>query len=123
MKTQHSVFLTDEEQADLARQIYPQIYWKVFNELMLAFEYQNAIRLYCSLRRDASEITWFLVSNCFVEVNPRNTSQNKWSWAEDWHIRFFVHHFASYNMALNGHTPVTEFLPFFQRHLCKGWLS
>lgn len=123
MGIKQRVALTDEEQSDLIRMIYPELYWKVFNELTLAFEDQHAIRLYCLLRRDASEITWYLIINKFVEVNLRNTKGGKWVWVEDWHIRFLANHFASYNLALNGHTPAVEFLPFLERHLCKGWLS
>lgn len=106
----------------LARVIYPMLYWKVFYQLMRAFEESDITRLEGHMHRDTGDIVWFLVKNRFITIDEFNAS-GRWTLVEEWHIRFFTHLAVELNMSQNGYTRPNDLFPVIENHICKGWLS
>lgn len=107
---------------ELARMIYPTLYWKVLFQLINVFEDSDADRLEGHLQRDAGDIVWFLVKNEFITIDGFNAS-GRWSTVEEWRITFFTHLAVELNLSQNGYTRPKELFPLMVEHICKGWLS
>lgn len=105
----------------LAKTLFPELYWFVYNQLTLVFGDHRIIRIERLLKEDAAELTWFLFKEQFVVIGRYQATERPipWilSWREQTHARFWAEQCACFRMIENTYVPAVELLPFLNFHI------